>query len=388
MRKKECIALILAGGQGTRLGYLTKNNAKPAVPFGGRYRIIDFALSNCSNSDIDTVGVLTQYEPLVLNSYIGLGSPWNLDRNNGGVSILPPYVNVSGGEWYKGTANAVYQNSAFISRYDPEYVLVLSGDHIYKMDYSYMLDYHRSKGADATIAVIDVPIEEASRFGIMNTDENGKIVEFEEKPKEPKSTLASMGVYIFNWRTLNNYLTEDEGDKESCHDFGKDIIPNMINSGLNMFAYSFEGYWKDVGTIESYYEASMELLEDKPAFDLYNTKWKIYSKNSTVPPSFMGQKANIQNSMINEGCMILGDVENSILFSEVYVGPGARVKDAIILQNVVIGEGCVVNKAIIGEETKVSNNIEISGENSNKLNCSFEKSDSNIIVIPECTIIK
>lgn len=387
MRKKECIALILAGGQGTRLGYLTKNNAKPAVPFGGRYRIIDFALSNCSNSDIDTVGVLTQYEPLVLNSYIGLGSPWNLDRNNGGVSILPPYMNVSGGEWYKGTANAVYQNIAFINRYDPEYVLVLSGDHIYKMDYSYMLEYHKSKGADATIAVINVPIGEASRFGIMNTDENGRIIEFEEKPRSPKSTLASMGVYIFNWKTLSNYLVKDEMDQKSSHDFGKNIIPNMINSRLNMFAYSFEGYWKDVGTIESYYEASMELLEKEPAFDLYDRKWKIYSKNSTVPPSYMAQNSRIQNSMINEGCTILGDVENSILFSGVYVGPGACIKDSIILQNAVIGEGAIVYKAIIGEATRVSNNTTVSLENSNKLNCCFDKSDSNIILIPECSVI-
>lgn len=387
MRKKECIALILAGGQGTRLGYLTKNNAKPAVPFGGRYRIIDFALSNCSNSDIDTVGVLTQYEPLVLNSYIGLGSPWNLDRNNGGVCILPPYMNVSGGEWYKGTANAVYQNIAFINRYDPEYVLVLSGDHIYKMDYSYMLEYHKSKGADASIAVINVPIGEASRFGIMNTDENGRIIEFEEKPRSPKSTLASMGVYIFNWKTLSNYLVKDEMDQKSSHDFGKNIIPNMINSRLNMFAYSFEGYWKDVGTIESYYEASMELLEKEPAFDLYDRKWKIYSKNSTVPPSYMAQNSRIQNSMINEGCTILGDVENSILFSGVYVGPGACIKDSIILQNAVIGEGAIVYKAIIGEATRVSNNTTVSLENSNKLNCCFDKSDSNIILIPECSVI-
>lgn len=387
MIKKECIALILAGGQGTRLGYLTKNNAKPAVPFGGRYRIIDFALSNCSNSDIDTVGVLTQYEPLVLNSYIGLGSPWNLDRNNGGVSILPPYMNVSGGEWYKGTANAVYQNAAFINRYDPEYVLVLSGDHIYKMDYSYMLEYHKSKGADATIAVITVPIEEAGRFGIMITDEDRKIVEFEEKPRKPRSTLASMGVYIFNWKTLGKYLMEDEGDIKSNHDFGKNIIPNMINSGLRMFAYSFEGYWKDVGTIESYYEASMELLKKEPPFDIYDTKWKIYSKNSTVPPSYMAKNTRIQNSTINEGCTILGDVENSILFSGVFVGPGACVKDSIILQDAVIGEGSIVYRAIIGEETRISNHITVNPENTKGLSCSFDKSDSNIILIPECSVI-
>lgn len=387
MRKKECIALILAGGQGTRLGYLTKNNAKPAVPFGGRYRIIDFALSNCSNSDIDTVGVLTQYEPLVLNSYIGLGSPWNLDRNNGGVSILPPYMNVSGGEWYKGTANAVYQNSAFINRYDPEYVLVLSGDHVYKMDYSYMLEYHKSKGADATIAVINVPLMDASRFGIMNTDEKGRIIEFEEKPKVPKSTLASMGVYIFNWKTLNSYLTQDEKDNKSSHDFGKNIIPNMINSGLNMYAYSFEGYWKDVGTIESYYEASMELLKNWPALDLYDARWKIYSKNSTVPPSYTSKDSIIENSMINEGCTILGDVENSIIFSGVYVGPGAIIKDSIILQNASIGEGSVVYRAIIGEETRVSNKTAVSWDNSHNLQCCFEKSDTNIILIPECSVI-
>lgn len=388
MRNKECIALILAGGQGTRLGYLTKNNAKPAVPFGGRYRIIDFALSNCSNSDIDTVGVLTQYEPLVLNSYIGLGSPWNLDRNNGGVSILPPYVNVSGGEWYKGTANAVYQNTAYISRYNPEYVLVLSGDHIYKMDYSFMLEYHKSKGADATIAVINVPTEDACRFGIMNTDDNDRIIEFEEKPPFPKSTLASMGVYIFNWKVLNEFLTADERDQNSSHDFGKNIIPSMIDSRLNIFAYSFKGYWKDVGTIESYYEASMELLEDGPAFDLYDARWKIYSKNSTVPPSFIGPDANVQNSMINEGCRILGEVENSILFSGVYVGPGASIKDSIILQNAVIGKNSAVSKAIIGEETQISDNVVLNEENLSVMNYSFEKSDSNIIVIPECTVIK
>lgn len=387
MRKKECIALILAGGQGTRLGYLTKNNAKPAVPFGGRYRIIDFALSNCSNSDIDTVGVLTQYEPLVLNSYIGLGSPWNLDRNNGGVSILPPYMNVSGGEWYKGTANAVYQNSSFINRYNPEYVLVLSGDHIYKMDYSYMLEYHKLKGADATIAVIKVPFEEAGRFGIMNTDENGRIIEFEEKPKVPKSTLASMGVYIFNWNVLNRFLMEDKMDHKSSHDFGKNVIPRMIASGMNVFAYAFEGYWKDVGTIESYYEASMELLEKEPAFDLYDTKWKIYSKNSTVPPSYIAPDSRTHNSMINEGCTILGDVENSILFSGVYVGPGACVRDSIILQNVAVGEGSIVYKAIIGEDTKITNNTTVSSENSGRLCCSFDRSDSGILLIPENTVV-
>ena len=331
MGRKEIVAMILAGGQGSRLGVLTKDIAKPAVPFGGKYRIIDFPLSNCSNSGIYTVGVLTQYKPLDLNAYIGIGDPWDLDRRNGGVTILPPYQGEKGGAWYKGTANAIYQNIQFIDRYEPEYVLILSGDHIYKMDYYKMLDFHKSHNADATIAVINVPLDEASRFGIMNTNEDSTIYEFEEKPKNPKSTNASMGVYIFKWSVLKGYLIQDEMDKDSSNDFGKNIIPKMLNSGRKLVAYPFKGYWKDVGTIESLWEANMDLLKIDNELNLYDSEWKIYSDNQIRPAQHIGEKAKIANSLIVEGCIVNGEVEDSILSQGVTVGKNTIIRDSVIM---------------------------------------------------------
>ena len=319
MNSKECVAMILAGGQGSRLGALTTNVAKPAVPFGGKYRIIDFPLSNCSHSGIDTVGVLTQYQPLELNTYIGGGQPWDLDRRNGGVYVLPPYVSAEKGEWYKGTANAIYQNIGFISQFNPEYVVILSGDHIYKMDYSAMIKAHKKAGADATIAVIEVPWTEASRFGIMNTDEDMNITEFEEKPEKPKSNLASMGVYVFSWGPLKKYLIADENDPSSSNDFGKNIIPQMLKNGLKLLAHRFDGYWKDVGTIQSLWEANMELLDEDPKFVLDSGSWKIYSKNPVLPPQYISENAKISNSYITEGCEISGTVEHSVISAGVTV---------------------------------------------------------------------
>ncbi|MCR5808965.1 MAG: glucose-1-phosphate adenylyltransferase [Clostridiales bacterium] len=354
MPKKKMIAMLLAGGQGSRLGVLTKSMAKPAVPFGGKYRIIDFPLSNCVNSDIDTVGVLTQYEPLALNAYLGSGQPWDLDRMNGGVFVLPPYVSGSSGRWYSGTANAIYQNIPFIDQYDPEYVLILSGDHIYKMDYSKMLAYHVKKKADATIAVLTVPMEEASRFGIMNTDGEGRILEFEEKPKEPKSNKASMGIYIFNWRILRPYLVADEDDKNSDHDFGKNIIPKLISSGAELYAWDFKGYWKDVGTLGSLWEANMDLLGSKPEFRLSDKEWRIYSKSPAMPPHYLGADSKVKNSIVSEGCVVYGEVEKSVLFTGAHIGKGAVVRDSIVMPNAVVGEGAVVSKAIIGEGAVIS----------------------------------
>jgi len=352
-RKKECVAMLLAGGQGSRLYTLTEKTAKPAVPFGAKYRIIDFTLSNCVNSNIDTVGVLTQYQPLVLNEYIGNGQPWDLDRMNGGVMVLPPYQGKDGADWYRGTANAIYQNLHFIDRYDPDYVLVLSGDHIYKMDYSKMLDYHKKVNATATIAVIDVPIEQASRFGIMNTDETGRIVEFEEKPAHPKSTNASMGIYIFNRRELAKYLTEDENDPNSANDFGKNIIPAMLANGEPMYAYSFSGYWKDVGTIDSLWEANMELLGEDPVFNLFDTDWKIYSRNRIRAPHYVGTDAKVANSIITEGCEIDGIVENSVLFGGVKVERGAHIRNSIIMSDTVIRAGAQVLYSIVDSDTEI-----------------------------------
>lgn len=351
--KKECIAMLLAGGQGSRLYTLTENTAKPAVPFGGKYRIIDFTLSNCVNSRIDTVGVLTQYQPLVLNEYIGNGQPWDLDRSNGGVMVLPPYQGSKKADWYRGTANAIYQNINFIERYDPDYVLVLSGDHIYKMDYSKMLDFHKEKGADCTIAVIDVPIEEASRFGIMNADENDKIFEFEEKPKNPKSTKASMGIYIFDCKKLIKYLKEDEANKESSNDFGKNVIPAMLNAGEKMYAYPFKGYWKDVGTIQSLWEANMDILGRDPELDLFDKSWRIFSRTNANPPQFIGDGASVENSVISEGCEIYGHVENSILFEGVKVAAGASIHDSIIMDGVVIEADASVEYSIIDSNATV-----------------------------------
>ena len=352
-KKQECVAMLLAGGQGSRLYTLTEKTAKPAVRFGGKYRIIDFPLSNCVNSGIYTVGVLTQYQPLQLNEYIGNGQPWDLDRGQSGVMVLPPYQAKSGADWYKGTANAIYQNFNFIDRYDPDYVLILSGDHIYKMDYEKMLRAHKETGADCTIAVLEVPLEEASRFGIMNTDENLRITEFEEKPKHPKSTKASMGIYIFNTSVLRDYLEADEADPNSSKDFGKNVIPKMLSDGRLMYAYPFRGYWKDVGTIQSLWEANMDLVGEQPVFDLRDRDWRIFSRNTSEAPHFVGEFAKISNSLITEGCVIEGIVENSVLASGVKVCRGAYVKDSVIMSNVTVGEGATVNYSMIDENTAV-----------------------------------
>ena len=356
MRKKEWIAMLLAGGQGSRLYCLTKNLAKPAVPFGGKYRIIDFPLSNCVNSGIDTVGVLTQYQPLVLNEYIGSGQPWDLDRQEGGVFVLPPYQKSSGSDWYTGTANAIYQNLPFIERYNPEYVLILSGDHIYKMDYEKMLKFHKEKEADCTIAVLQVPMEEASRFGIMNAQEDGKIYEFEEKPAHPKSNLASMGIYIFTWKKLREYLEQDAKTPGSANDFGKNIIPSMLAANEQMYAYAFDGYWKDVGTIDSLWEANMDLLDPKVPLSLYDPDWKIYARNPALPPHYIAPGAHVQNSMVTEGCVIEGTVDFSVVFAGVTIEEGAVVRDSIIMPGSVIQKGAVVDYAIVAEQTIIGEN--------------------------------
>ena len=357
--KKECIAMLLAGGQGSRLGVLTKSVAKPAVPFGGKYRIIDFPLSNCVNSGIDTVGVLTQYQPLELNTYIGNGQPWDLDRARGGVAILPPYMTSTRGACYKGTANAVYQNINFIEPYNPEYVLILSGDHIYKMNYDMMLREHIAKGADCTIAVINVPIEEASRFGIMNADENGRIYEFEEKPEKPKSRKASMGVYIFNWQILRQYLIEDDADENSRNDFGHDIIPKMLADNLSMYAYEYIGYWKDVGTIESLWEANMDIIRKGSGLVMHDPYWKIYARNPAMPPQYVASEATVSNSLIAEGCEIEGEVRNSIVFYDVKIEKGAVVSDSIVMPGSVILKNAQVNAAILAENVQVKENVKI-----------------------------
>ena len=353
MRKKTCIAMLLAGGQGSRLGILTKNVAKPAVPYGGKYRIIDFPLSNCTNSGIDTVGVLTQYQPLELNAYIGSGAPWDLDLSNGGVFVLPPYQKGKVGEWYRGTANAIYQNMAFIEQYNPDYVLILSGDHIYKMDYNDMLNFHIRHGADATIAVRPVPWEEASRFGIMNTDAEDNIIEFEEKPKNPKSNKASMGVYIFTWEKLRKYLTDDEADKKSSNDFGKNIIPTMLADKQVMCAYNFDGYWKDVGTIESLWEANMDLLETPMPVDLHDKKWRIYARNPGLAPHYIAKGAVVEDSLVTEGCEVFGNVKHSVIFAGVTIEEGASVTDSVIMPGSVIKRGAVVRRAIVSENAVV-----------------------------------
>ncbi|MFV0350694.1 MAG: glucose-1-phosphate adenylyltransferase [Oscillospiraceae bacterium] len=350
---KECVAMLLAGGQGSRLYTLTRKLAKPAVPFGGKYRIIDFPLSNCVNSGIDTVGILTQYQPLVLNDYIGNGQPWDLDRLYGGVHVLPPYQKSSGSDWYKGTANAIYQNINFIERYNPQYVLILSGDHIYRMDYAKMLEAHKQTKADCTIAVLDVPAEETNRFGIMTTDARGRVTKFEEKPKQTDSTLASMGIYIFTWEKLRHYLTMDEGDKTSDNDFGKNIIPRMLEERQRMMAYPFEGYWKDVGTIDSLWEANMDLLDPNVPLDVWDSKWRIYSRTSGRPPHYIGPGAVVENSMVTEGCVVDGMLESAVLFSNVQVGHGAVVRDSIIMPGAVIEDGAIVNYAIIAENSVI-----------------------------------
>ncbi len=352
-RKQECVAMLLAGGQGSRLYALTHNIAKPAVPYGGKYRIIDFPLSNCINSGIETVGVLTQYQPLVLNDYIGSGQPWDLDRMDAGVHVLPPYQRNKGADWYKGTANAIYQNMAFIERYDPEYVLVLSGDHIYKMDYSKMIAEHQRNNAACTIAVIEVEMSEASRFGILNTNPDGSIYEFDEKPKVPKSNLASMGIYVFSWDKLRQYLTEDEKNPRSQNDFGRNVLPAMLGAGERMFSYRFSGYWKDVGTIDSLWEANMDLLNPKVPLDLSEPDWKIYSRNRGLPPHYVAPTATVQNSMISEGGNIYGKVDFSVVFSGVTVGEGAEVRDSILMPGVRVLPGAKVQYAIIAENAVI-----------------------------------
>lgn len=351
--KQECIAMLLAGGQGSRLYTLTRNLAKPAVPFGGKYRIIDFPLSNCVNSGIDTVGVLTQYQPLVLNDYIGNGQPWDLDTMNGGVHVLPPYQRSKGGDWYKGTANAIYQNINFIERYNPEYVVILSGDHIYKMDYSAMLAYHKEKNAACTIAVYRVPMEDAPRYGILNCHEDGAIYEFDEKPKVPKSNLASMGIYMFKWDKLRAYLEADEADPESSNDFGKNVLPAMLNAGETMVAWEFDGYWKDVGTIDSLWEANMDLLDPRVPLDLSDPTWSIYTRSTIMPPHYIGNHAQCQNSLVSEGCVVDGNLEFAILFAGVTVEKGAQVTDSIIMPGAVIKAGAVVQYAILDENVVV-----------------------------------
>ncbi len=376
MQKTECLAMILAGGQGSRLGALTKKIAKPAVPFGGKYRIIDFPLSNCRNSGIDTVGILTQYQPLALHSYLGTGEAWDLDRKNGGVYILPPYAREKGAEWYKGTADAIYQNLNFIEMVDPEYVLILSGDHIYKMDYSWMIEYHKLKKAEATIGVIEVPWEEASRFGIMNTDEEGKIVEFQEKPEKPASNLASMGIYVFNWKFLKRYLEDDAKDNVSSHDFGKNIIPKMLDAGARMYSYAFNGYWKDVGTISSLWEANMDLLEDNPELDLHDSAWRIYSVNPAMPPHYVSSEAKIKKSLISEGAVVYGEVENSVIFSGVKIAKGAKVINSVVLPFTNIGENACVDKAVIGQNCEISKEAVV------------RAADGSITVVPEGEIVQ
>lgn len=367
MRKKEMIAMLLAGGQGSRLGVLTAKVAKPAVAFGGKYRIIDFPLSNCINSGIDTVGVLTQYQPLRLNTHIGIGIPWDLDRNFGGVSILPPYEKSGSSEWYTGTANAIYQNLDYMETFNPDYVLILSGDHIYKMDYEVMLDFHKENGADVTIAAMPVPMEEASRFGIVVAEEDGQIIEFQEKPEHPKSNLASMGIYIFSWPVLKEALIALR-EVHGC-DFGKHIIPYCHGKGNPLFAYEYNGYWKDVGTLGSYWEANMELIDIIPEFNLYEEFWKIYTNSETLPPQYISENSVIEKSIISNGCEIYGEVHNCVIGAGVTIGQGAVVRDSIIMQDVRIGDGCVIDKAIIAENSRIGKNstLGIGKEVSNKL---------------------
>ena len=378
INKKECVAMLLAGGQGSRLYALTNKIAKPAVTYGGKYRIIDFPLSNCVNSGIDTVGVLTQYQPLILNDYIGNGEPWDLDRSYGGVHILSPYQAKHGSEWFKGTANAIYQNISFIKRYNPEYVLILSGDHIYKMNYGKMLDRHKKSGADCTIAAIKVPLEEASRFGILNVDENGVIYQFEEKPAKPKSDLASMGIYIFTAEKLYKYLEADEADPNSSKDFGKNVLPTMLEAGEKMVSYTFDGYWKDVGTINSLFESNMDLLGNTPEFDIADPSWRIRSRNPIAPPHYVGENGKVVNSIVASGCEIEGIVENSILSHDVVVKKGAVVKNAIIYGETVIGEDSQVNYAIIDENVIIGKNAKIGEDRDGELKISVLGRDISV----------
>ncbi len=365
VNKKSCVAMLLAGGQGSRLGVLTHQTAKPAIPFGGKYRIIDFPLSNCANSGIDVVGVLTQWEPLELNAYIGSGSPWDLDLSSGGVFVLPPYMKQEASEWYSGTANAIYQNLAFIEQYDPDYILILSGDHIYKMDYADMLAEHINQGSAATIAVRPVPWEEASRFGIMNTDEDGRITEFEEKPKNPKSNKASMGVYVFTWSKLREYLQSDEENPDSNKDFGKNIIPTMLSAGERIGAYSFNGYWKDVGTIESLWDANMDLLKKPVPINLHDRSWRIYARNVGMPPHYVFPTGSVENSLITEGCEIAGEVSGSVLSAGVVVEKGAQVIDSVIMPFARVRKGAVVRRSIVAESAVIGEDARVGEETGN-----------------------
>ena len=376
--KKECIAMLLAGGQGSRLYDLTKKTAKPAVSFGGKYKIIDFPLSNCINSGIDTVGVLTQYQPLALNEYVGGGAPWDLDRMRGGLSVLPPYQGNKSSDWYKGTANAIYQNINFIKQFNPDYVLILSGDHIYRMDYKKMLEQHKATGAVCTVATITVPMEEASRFGICNTNKDGSIYEFEEKPKKPKNNQASMGIYIFNTKTLIEYLETDEQDENSSNDFGKNIIPNLLHNGEKLYSYRFEGYWKDVGTISSLWEANMDLIGDEPVLNIADNHLRIYSKNTARPPQYIGPKSSIVNSLISEGCRVYGKVENSILSGGVVIEEGAYVKDSVILEDVTVKKNAGVYTAIVDSETVIEADAVVGTEGAGKDNITVIASGSVI----------
>ena len=351
--KKECVAMLLAGGQGSRLRVLTEEMAKPAVPFGGKFRIIDFPLSNCANSGIDTVGVLTQYRPLELNSYIGSGQAWDLDYSDGGVHILPPYQSAAGASWFKGTANAIYQNMGFLDLYDPDYVLILSGDHVYKMNYAKMLDFHKARGAECTISVMEVPWDEASRFGIMNVDGEDRITEFQEKPREPKSNLASMGIYVFSWKALRAYLCADEEDPNSENDFGKNIIPAMLSAGERMYAYRFSGYWKDVGTLESLWDANMDMLSPASGLDLLDESWPIYANTRSSPAAYLGPRAEVRHSAFNRGSEIEGTVENSVLSQGVIVEEGASVSYSVLLPGVRVERGAQVRYAILGENCRV-----------------------------------
>ena len=385
MIKKEMIAMLLAGGQGSRLGVLTSKMAKPAVAFGGKYRIIDFPLSNCINSGIDTVGVLTQYQPLRLNTHIGIGIPWDLDRNVGGVTVLPPYEKSTNSEWYTGTANAIYQNLEYMEQYNPDYVLILSGDHIYKMDYKIMLDYHKANNADITIAAMPVPIEEAKRFGIVVTDDDNRITEFEEKPENPKSNLASMGIYIFSWKVLKNALIALK-DQNEC-DFGKHVIPYCFENNKRLFAYEYNGYWKDVGTLNSYLEANMELIDIIPVFNLYEEFWKIYTRTDAIPPQYISSDAFIEKSIIGDGSEIYGKVYNSVIGSGVVIEEGAVVRDSIIMQDTVIGKNTSVEKAIIAEEVVIGDNVEIGvGEEAENV-LKPKIYNSGLVTIGECTVI-
>ncbi|WEK55560.1 MAG: glucose-1-phosphate adenylyltransferase [Candidatus Cohnella colombiensis] len=367
MRKNECIAMLLAGGEGRRLGVLTKDLAKPAVPFGGKYRIIDFTLSNCVHSGIETVGVLTQYQPLVLTQHLGIGTPWGLDRREGGMHVLPPYVRQKGGTWYKGTANAIYQNLGFIERYDPEYVLIISGDHIYKMNYDKLLDAHKKNKADATIAVISVPWADASRFGILSVDEDDRIVEFAEKPKKPNSNLASMGVYMFSWSVLKDALIHDEATRGSSNDFGKDIIPTLLDEGARMFSYRFDDYWKDVGTIDSLWESNMDLLEEEPSLHLNDRSWRIFTASPNQPAQYIAPAAKVRNSLINEGCVVEGTVNRSVLFPGAQVGEGSVVEDSILMPGASIGRNARVVRAIVGEGAVVEEDCKVGSVDSEEI---------------------